>query len=275
MRHDDAPGLDIIASMIGSGHSSRLRQELREDKDLVHEINASSWNPGHPGLFSVRYLSSPDKAREAEEAIQTACENFGNTGFTEKELEKARQFACLSEVHSRRTCSGLAARLGLISAVVGDLQYPKRYFQKLHSLTLEALKELSIRTFQPDQLTIATLQPESMRQARKIPDTAGALPAFQERTLSNGARLVWQQDHRLPRTWIRFIGLGGSVYEKEELRGATSLMATLLCRDTMSRSARQVAEELETRGGFMMDGSGNNSYSISLEIVLTHLEPIL
>jgi len=262
--------LDIIASMIGSGHSSRLRQELREEKDLVHEINASSWNPGNPGLFSVRHHASADKAQEAEEAILDACANLQNTGFTQQELEKARQFACLSEVHSRQTCSRLASKLGLICSMVGDLHYPKRYFQRLYSLDLDDLKSLAARTFTSDKLTIATLNPEASRSKSKQSQTAGQLPDFQARTLSNGARLIWQQDKRLPRTWMRFIGLGGCLYEDPQVRGATSLMTTLLSRDTLKRSARQVAEDLETKGGFMVEATGNNSFSLALEIVPEH-----
>lgn len=266
MRHPDAPGLDIIGAIIGSGHSGRLRQKLREDMGLVHSVSASAWNPGNPGLFFASFRCDPDKARKAEEALRSTFEVYAETGFTEAELDKARRFAFVSEVHSRQTTSGLAAKLGLITALVGDLQYPKRYFEKLQNLTTESLKALAARTFKPDQLTVATLLPKSVEARVRPSRKPESLPPFEGKTLPNGARLYWQRDARLPHMSMRFAGLGGPLYEDPSHRGATSLLATLLARDTRFQTAHQVAQSLEGNGGFLLDSSGNNTFALSLEL---------
>jgi zinc protease len=267
LRHDDSPALDVMAAIIGSGHSGRLRQKLREDLGLVHYINASMWNPANPGLLFIQYQTDAEKALQAEEEIIAYCQSLGGGGFTEEEVEKARRFAFVSEIHSRQTASGLASRLGLMTALVGDLNYPKRYFGRIQSLTADAIRELAQRTFDTSQLNVSTLLPEAYRSSSAGKRTADTLPPFEERTLSNGARLIWQQDKRLPRTWIRFSGLGGPLLESSGHNGATSLMATLLARDTEFNTASEVADKLESGGGFMMDASGNNTYALSLELM--------
>lgn len=267
LRHDDSPALDVMAAIIGSGHSGRLRQKLREELGLVHYITASMWNPAHPGLLFIQYQTDAEKASRAEEAIIDYCQSLGRNGFTEEEVQKARRFAFVSEIHSRQTASGLASRLGLMTALVGDLNYPKRYFGRIQSLTAETVRELAERTFDTSQLNISTLLPESFRSSCADKRTADALPPFEEKTLSNGARLIWQQDKRLPRAWVRFSGLGGPLLEQPGSHGATSLLATLLTRDTKFNTATEVADQLESGGGFMMDASGNNTYALSLELM--------
>lgn len=267
MRHEDAPGLDIIGAILGAGHSGRLRQKLREELGLVHGISASAWNPRDPGLFFTQFQCAPEKAAEAEAAIGDLLYNLGEAGFTEEELQKARRFAFVSEVQSRATTSGLAARLGLITALVGDLHYPRRYFEKILSLTTEDLRALASRTFVPDKLSIATLLPKASSGKSAAGRKRSPLPAYEETRLSNGARLLWQRDGRLPRTWLRFAGLGGPLYEDSQYRGATSLLSTLLVRDTRFRSASDVARELEANGGFLTESSGNNSFALAVEVI--------
>lgn len=267
MRHPDAPALDILAAIMGSGQSGRLRQKLREDMGLVHDISASAWNPGQPGLFVIQYQCDPDKAERAEEAVRATFEAYCEHGFTRQELEKARRFASVSEVHARQTISGLASRNGLVSALVGDLHYPEQFFRRIHALSLEDLQSLAGRTFREDQLSLVSLRPPAPPARTQPARQHRELPPFEELALLNGARILWQADRRLPRTCMRFSGLGGSLYEDPGHRGATSLLTTLLARDTRFRTAYQVARDLESDGGFLMDISGNNSFSLAIEVV--------
>lgn len=267
MRHEEAPALDILATIVGSGQSGRLRQKLRQDMGLVHEISASVWNPGNPGLFFIRYQCDPDKAAKAEEAIRATFEVYAETGFTEQEVEKARRFAFVSEVQSRQTVSGLASKLGMITALLGDVQYPRRYFQKIQSISAESLKDLSLRTFHPDRLSIATLLPEDTEARIRPRPGRREVPEFEESVLSNGARIYWQRDPRLPRTFMRLAGLGGPLYEDPQYKGATSLLTTILSRDTRYKTAHQVAQDLELNGGFLNGVSGNNTFAMIAEVI--------
>src|SRR5262249_15014337 len=43
--HPDVPALDVAAVALGGGRSARLYQRLREEKALVHSIDAWCWAP--------------------------------------------------------------------------------------------------------------------------------------------------------------------------------------------------------------------------------------
>ena len=148
-------------------------------------------------------------------------------------------------VSSRRLASGLASRLGLLTALIGDLRYPEQFFETLASLTPEALSHAAATTFRKENRTLATLLPKSAQLATKKHTSSHHLPPFEMRVLPNGAKLLWQCDKRLPRTCIRFAGLGGPLYETPGLEGSTSLLATLMTKDTLKNSAFDIVRNLE------------------------------
>lgn len=267
MRDDSAPALDIIAAIIGSGYSARLRQRLREDLNLVHNISASAWNPGQPGLFIIQYQCDASKATAAEEAVLNTLEALPAAGFSEEDVRKARQFAIVSEIKSRQTASGMASRLGLLTALVGDLGYPERFFSKIAACKPDLLGDLAKKTFVEENLTVATLLPKCTATAKSPRLVRRELDPFILRVLPNGARLVWQQDTRLPRTWFRYAGLAGPLYDPAGQAGATSLLATLMAKDTRRHSAFEIARNLENDGGFLVDSSGNNTFSLAAEVL--------
>lgn len=267
LRHHNAPALDLLAAILGSGHSGRFRQHLREELELVHGASASIWNPYDPGLFIFQYQADPDKAHAAEAAIEAFLKEIAESGFTHEDLEKARRFAVVSEIHSRKTVSGLAGRLGVLATIIGDLDYPKRYFQSIQDVSLEQLRELAASLFDQHTMSLSVLCPDSMQATGKRTSNTQSTSNFEEKQFANGARLFWQVDRKLPRTWLRFAACGGPSHERASQRGVTNLMATLLNRDTKSRSARQIAQDLESRGGFMMESAGSNTFSLALEVM--------
>ena len=87
--HDDAPALSLFAQAVGGGMSSRLFQQLREERGLAYSIYA--WTQGFAdiGMFAVNL--STDKARAAEAmALARDCVARAAEELTEAELGRAR-----------------------------------------------------------------------------------------------------------------------------------------------------------------------------------------
>ena len=97
--------------------------------------------------------------------------------------------------------------------------------------------------------------------ADRVPDTFGG------QVLANGARLLLRPDRRLPNLHLRLLCEGGPMHEPAHLRGATSLMGTLLTKDTKKRSAAEVAKFIEEVGGSFYPFSGNNSFGLAVEVL--------
>src|SRR5438034_601798 len=74
------------------------------------------------------------------------------------------------------------------------------------------------------------------------------LPALQESTLPNGLKLVVIENHKLPVVGISLSVPAGSKRELPGREGSASLMADLLTRGTTTRSADQIASQIEALG---------------------------
>ncbi|MCC5838737.1 MAG: insulinase family protein [Opitutales bacterium] len=269
LSHPDAPGLDMVAGILGGGRSSRLWKSLREERNLVHHVDSMAWNPGTSGLLWVTYVADVAKMGAVETAVHDAVGELCQDGVTLAELEKARRQAVVGEINSRKTVSGQAARLGLSEVVVGDLDYRNRYLRHLEALEPKDLTRLARHYLRRDQMTAVAFLPREKTPKRgfRQPAALSAPPVFEERTLSNGARILLNRDPRLPKVHFRFAALGGALYEPAAERGLTTLLATLLTRDTAGRTAAEVAEMVENIGGAFHEYAGNNAFGFSLEVL--------
>jgi zinc protease len=264
-----APVLDLLSMVLGSGESSVLWQEIREKRQLVHTIDASSWNPGSSGLFCISFICDAGKRAAAEAAILAVLRaKAAAGGFTAAQVKKAFRQSVVTEINACKTMSGQASRMGMAEVVVGDLDFSRTYFERLADVTPADLAK-AIRThLQPGRLTSVSQEPEPAAPAAALQAAAAvARPDFQEIRLKNGARLLLQPDRRLPNLHFRLLTHGGPLCEAPGRRGSGALLATLLTKDTRRRSAAAVAQRIEEVGGSFSSYSGDNTLGISVEVL--------
>ncbi|PTY06559.1 insulinase family protein [Opitutaceae bacterium EW11] len=274
--HPDAPLLDLVATLLGGGDSSVLWQSLREEQQLVHTIDAHSWTPGEAGLFFVSFTCDAAQREKAAAAVSRELEKCVRKGFSSASIQKALQQIIVGEINSRKTMSGQAGRLGAAEVAVGDLEYSRSYFSALRRANPADLKRVLRQYFVPERLTSVSLNPIAAKPEASAAVTApGQDVAFEEVRLPNGARIVFQEEPRLPNVHLRFLCLGGPLYEDPAKRGTTALLATLLTKDTRTRTAAEVAETIESAGGALYPFSGNNSFGFAAEIVPTEIDRVL
>lgn len=268
LAHADTPALDLLAMVLGHGDSSILWQEIRERARLVHAIDTMTWSPGTSGLFYVSYLADPDKRVAAEEGILRTIARVADRGVSAAALAKAVRQAVTAEVNMRKTMSGQASRLGAAEVVVGDVNYHRRYFERLFALKPTDLQRAARHYLVPQHLTVVSSNPSAADVGASAPVAAkGAALEFEEIKLPNGARLLLQPNQRLPNLHFRLVFAGGPLFEPIDRRGITSLLATMLTKDTMRRSAEEVSRAIENAGGSFDEFSGNNSFGLSAEVL--------
>jgi zinc protease len=79
--------------------------------------------------------------------------------------------------------------------------------------------------------------------------------------------LLVREDHRLPLVGMGAVFRGGLLAETPQDNGITRLMAKVLLKGTETRTAEQIANELESVGGSISSEAGNNSFSVSLDVM--------
>jgi zinc protease len=268
LHHKDAAGLSLLAAILGNGDSSILWNRLRQETGIVHHVDVSVWNPGNSGLLWVSMIVDPENRAAALEAFWQEIGHLKQILIDQLLILKAQRQAMVSEINNRKTMSGQAARIGAAEVVVGNMDYPRIFLERIQKVTSEDLQRLLETYLVEDRLTQITFDPKNEladESKSEVLDTHNH--QFDERELEGGSRLLFQQSENFPKVHIRVVFKGGALWEKPDQRGITSLAATLLSKDTESNSALEVATKIESVGGTFSEFSGNNTFGLSLEVL--------
>ena len=268
LSHPDSPKLDALAHALGGGESSLLWEQLRNRRKLVHYVDCRNWNPGDSGLLMISYVCDPERGAEVETAIRCLIDEVVAQGFARDVVQKACRQALSAEINGRKTMSGQATRLGLGEVVIGDSNYARQYLHRLRAVDNGDLQAMA-RTYLVDaNLAAVTLGPPAKAAAAAQAEVSGpALEAFETIEFESGARLLLQQDQRLPKVHLRAILRGGPLYEPGGQRGVSALLAELLTKDTAKRSADEISLQIESIGGSFQSTSGNNTIGLACEVL--------
>jgi zinc protease len=96
-------------------------------------------------------------------------------------------------------------------------------------------------------------RPPRPLQAREV-----KFPPYEVRTLANGMRVVVVLHHEQPAVSMRLLVGAGAAQDPQGKTGVASLTASLLDQGTTTRSAAEIADQIDTIGGALGTGSGND-----------------
>ena len=107
-------------------------------------------------------------------------------------------------------------------------------------------------------------------QPRNIP-----FPPYEVRTLANGMQVVVVLHHEQPAVSLRVLTRAGSAQDPRGLTGVSSLASSLLDQGTTTRSAQQIAEQVDQIGAALGVGSGSDLSFITAVAMKDSFGPVL
>jgi len=133
------PALSVFTQAVGGGMSSRLFQELREDRGLAYSIYAWGQGFADAGLFGVGCASDRDKAGEtynlAREIVARAAEDL-----SEAEVRRARAQLEAGLLMTLETPQGRADHLARSIEVFGRIVPAEETLAQLRAVDAEAAR---------------------------------------------------------------------------------------------------------------------------------------
>jgi zinc protease len=267
LRHPDMPVLDVLAVVLGHGRSSRLYRQIREKQGVVHHVDAWTYSPGDTGLFGMSAVVDADKFSAARDAMLAQIEKLKTTRVAAKELDKAVKQFVSGTLTARKTMQGQAQTLGSSWLAASDLNFSERYLAAIKLITPADLQRVAREYLSRENRTLYALLPDgSAPRAARDATEAGDQP-IEKFELANGLRLLVKEDHRLPFVEFRAVFQGGVLAETAANNGITQLMGKMLLKGTPTRSAEDIAAEIESVGGSLDSYGGNNSFGVNAEVL--------
>ena len=267
LRHPDVPVLDVLGTLLGGGRSSRLYQQVRQKKGLVNSVDAWTYSPGNPGLFGMSAVVEADKYDAARTAMLAEIELMKAKPVSKAELTKAVKQFTAGTLSSRKTMQGQAQDLGGNWMSAGDLNFSERYLAAVKRITPADLQRVARTYLTEESRTLYTLLPNGAAAKIAHTEKKHADNAVQKFDFPNGLRLLVKEDHRLPFVEFRAALKGGVLAETSANNGVTTMLAKMFMQGTKTRSAEQIASQIESIGGHLDAYGGNNSFGVNAEVM--------
>jgi len=288
--HEDTPGLDVFAQILGGGETSRLVQRVKLEKGLVHSIYASSYTPRDPGLFMIGATLPAENLERTVEEILQEIRRLVLEGVSAEELYRVRINIESDLIYDRQTVQGLARKMGYYEATTGDVQFEKQYIQKINLLQSEDLQRIGEKYFKPHRWSLSLLAPtEKADVLKKISFNAlvekGGPPVVAtdqtkpsqatKTTIGNGIRLIVKPNRTHPIVSLQVSFLAGVRFEEEAQNGINHFMAVMITKGTEKQTSFEIAKKVERMAGTLSGFSGYNSFGLTFTFLSQHFDEAL
>jgi zinc protease len=131
--------LEVAATILGDGKSSRLHQSLVERKKLANSVSAWYWPLRRAGTLGVDATFDPGKEDSVKTAVLAEVERLATAGPTDEELGKAKALLKTSFAFSTETTAGRASVLGS-AYTSGMLDQTLEYNKRVDAVTASQVK---------------------------------------------------------------------------------------------------------------------------------------
>ena len=105
------------------------------------------------------------------------------------------------------------------------------------------------------------------RPPRPLPPRDVKFPPYDIRGLSNGMQIITVLQNEQPAVTMRLLVKAGGAQDPDKKRGVASLLGSLLDQGTATRSAEQIADQIDSLGGLLGTGSGDDFTSVSVVVM--------
>ncbi|MGH7715389.1 MAG: M16 family metallopeptidase, partial [Vulcanimicrobiaceae bacterium] len=156
---DDRYTLSVIDTALGGGMSSRLFQDIREERGLAYSVGSFQISYRPAGLFAVSAGTSVDNAQEVINLIRESFLQSHEQGLRESEVELAKEHLKGSLTLALESISGRMMRLGRNEMTFGRQISEEELDQKIDAVTIDDVQRLARAIFAPEQWGLCVLGP--------------------------------------------------------------------------------------------------------------------
>ncbi len=266
LNHPHVPALDLLATILGGGRSSRLNLVCVEKLGLAEQIDAFAYAPVDQGILGIEARCQPERETELLKEIRRQVEIATQEAPHEQELDRAVRLNVLYYVNSQKTMSGKASLLGRSWHYLRDPHFIIGYYEALEQTTPEQVLEVAKLYLRPEHEITVALVPEPFLSLHEkpLPDHAEA-PVPQK--LAASLRSIYVPQKQVALYSARAVLPGGLLAEPSDKPGLGRLAAHLLTKGTRNRTAEQLSREIEQLGGSLAADMGINSAYLTLELL--------
>ncbi len=312
-RDPDSATLAVLDAILSAGESSRLYESLVYRDQVAQSAGTFLDSKQSTGALAAYAILAGGKTVEAGEAgLRREIARMRDTLVSDAELNEAKNQLLTGAIRGRETADGKASTLAQAVIIDGDpksadrqlaeiaavtpadvQRVAKRYLTDNRSATVRYLPATD-KTPKGDAIEVAStvqvaalMPPADIKlftpasaAERLLPPAPGApvvaaIPSPVESRLANGMKLIVVEKHDLPLIAATIVVPGGGASDPVNRAGLNTTAAGLLTKGTKTRSATEIARQIESLGGAISSDAEWDGASISLGVKSDQAGPAL
>ena len=140
--------LQLLSSILGGGMSSRLFQQVREQRGLCYSIYSYGTCHDDTGYFGVYTALGRETEGAALETVFSVIRDFAEHGVTEEELSRAREQSKANVLMGLESTQSRMSSLGRGALLVGRVLDEDEVIARYDAVTREDVRRLAQELFQ-------------------------------------------------------------------------------------------------------------------------------
>jgi predicted Zn-dependent peptidase len=156
--------LHILNTVLGGSVSSRLFQEVREERGLVYSIYSYPSFFQDTGLFTVYAGTSVKSARQVIQIILKELKKLKNEGLTSRELKKAKDHLKGSMMLGMESTSSRMGQLAKDELSFGRFFSMEEVLHDIETVTRDSVFQIANQVFDPARFSLTTLGPLTKKE---------------------------------------------------------------------------------------------------------------
>jgi predicted Zn-dependent peptidase len=156
----DSVPLDIIASLLTSGRTSRLYKALIDEQQVALNVQVSNGFPGdrYPTLMMIYGLTAPDRSiEELASAMDAEIQRLKTEPVSLQELDRVKTQSRAGLLRTLSSNQGMASLLPEYEAKTGSWKNLFEQLKAIDAVTPADIQRVAQATFRPEKLTIGKL----------------------------------------------------------------------------------------------------------------------
>ncbi|WP_308815254.1 pitrilysin family protein [Sphingomonas sp. GV3] len=314
-RSADVPALTVLNTILSTGESSRMYENLVYRDQLAQDAASFlDTKQGTGNLVAYAILAGGKTADQGAAALKAEIARFRDAPVSAAELAEAKNEILTAAIKSRETAEGKARILASSVIIDGDPRAADRQLAEIARVTAADVQRVARKYLNDDQSATIRYLPDSAKPAtatgdtiqvaatvqtepltppaniavvtpapegqRVMPPAPGApvkanLPQPVETRLSNGLRVITVEKHDLPITTAYLVATGGEALDPANRPGVSQLAATLMTKGTATRSATEIARQMESLGGSIGADAAEEGGSVAVTVKSDQLAPAM
>lgn len=149
----------IVNNILGGGLSSRLFQQIREQRGLAYSVYSYHSTYLDAGLFAIYAGTSPANTKEVIDCILMEMNDLYKNGITSEELERTKAQIKGNLYLGLESVSSRMSRMGKTELMHEHVLSPDEVVKKMESVTLEDVHRVIRQLWQRDKISMTMVGP--------------------------------------------------------------------------------------------------------------------